>query len=72
MWRRLLARLWQRPGLGREITLVLLVKTLLMSLLFSALSRGPAPRDGVAALAVEHLLGPQAAAATDKRNPHGR
>jgi hypothetical protein len=42
--RRLAAALWCNPGLGREIVLVLIVKTLLLSLLFHGLSAGPAPR----------------------------
>jgi len=74
VWPRLVAALRRSPRLGREIALVLLVKTLLLALLFNGLSPGPAPRRVDAGLAEQHLLGPQATAAADtaEGDPHGR
>jgi len=75
VWQRLVASLRRSPRLGREIVIVLLVKTLLLALLFNGLRAGPAPRHVDVGLAKEHLLGPQAtadAAATAARDTHGR
>jgi hypothetical protein len=48
LWRRLLAALRRSSPLAREITLILLVKTALLYLLFQALSHGPKPGRSVA------------------------
>ncbi len=58
VWRGLLAALRRSSPLAREIAGVLLVKTVLLSLLFHGLSRGPAP-DRPAALdrTAQQLLG---------------
>jgi hypothetical protein len=69
--RRLMATL-PRSRLGREIALVLLVKTLLLGGLCNAIAPGPAPRRVDAGLAEQHLLGRHAPAAAAARDPHER
>jgi hypothetical protein len=56
-WRRLRARLRRSTRLAREITLVLVVKTLLLSLLFNVVPAREAPRRVDAGQAAQHLLG---------------
>lgn len=56
--RRWLVRaLWQRPHLAREITVVLMIKTLLLVLICKLAAPGPAGRRVDAGLAAQHLLG---------------
>jgi hypothetical protein len=57
-WRKALAALRHRPRLAREIALALLVKAVLLTVLFHALARGPAPHGAAAQeRAAQHLLG---------------
>ena len=72
MWRRLAAAARRSSRYAREIVVLLLVKTLLLSLLLNGLSAGPAPRRVDASRAEVHLLGPQPTATPVTKDPHGR